>query len=309
MLCVIAKIGFMGAPMGSLVQDGQYLWSNIITGIQQHIGISPIFLTVLMIVMTFGQALYLNGIFTKYDLLPSMSYLPAMTYVLLTSLLPEWSQVSLFLVLNWLLLAILDKTIKLYLSQDSRKDLINIGLLAAVVVLFHTNLALLVLGTVISLLVLRPFRLADFVALIIGLLVPLYFLAAYWYLVDELHQFKNIFQLQLGWPLTIVNKPLTFTSLGVAFLFMLLGFAYLSVYLNRIVVQTKKYWSVALICFWMLTFAAISNITENFACLLIVLPLLALIITPIWFESNKKWLTIVYTLLMIIPLIYVQYIA
>lgn len=308
LLCVIMKLGFLGTNTDGLVQDGQYLWSVLVAGIQNSIGLSSYFLVVLTVLMTFGQALYLNAVVTKYDLFPSMSYLPAMTYVIITSLLPEWNQMNLYLVLNWFIIAIFDKVVKLYLTADSRKDLINIGLLTSVVVLFSPALAVLILAVILCVLFLRPFRIADYVAFIIGLLTPLYFLVAYWYVVDRLYHVSHIFVFRFEWVKSLDNVAVVSVALGSLLLALVLGFGYLSNYLNRIVVQTKKYWSVVLVFFLMLILASLVNFETNFASLLIALPFVTLVITPIWYEDRKKWLTIIYAALLLLPLLYVQYI-
>ncbi len=109
------------------VAESQYVWLKLSAFISSALGNSAFLLTFFVIINLFGQALYLNRIANTHHLFPKASYLPAMGYVLITSLFKDWNYLSAALISNWLVLAMLSGMLQLYASPDARKQIFNIG--------------------------------------------------------------------------------------------------------------------------------------------------------------------------------------
>ena len=108
---------FKGTPLFYFVQ-----WVQLSSG-------KPLYIfSILTFLILFAQALYLNYFFNRNKMTSRNTDLPGMSYLLMTSLLPEWSQFSAPLIINFLVLFLLSSLFESYHSADTRRTLYNMGL-------------------------------------------------------------------------------------------------------------------------------------------------------------------------------------
>ena len=132
-----------------------------------------IFLFQLLII---SQALRLNVLLSQLKMFQQISYLPAFVYVLLTATFPYWDVISSGLVANSLVIWILLKLLKLYDQNKPQTIEFNIGLIVGVSILLYEPIAILIPVVLFALTIIRPFKLTEWLVLLMGIVLPFYLL-------------------------------------------------------------------------------------------------------------------------------------
>jgi len=204
-----------------------------------------IFITYELIILI--QAIRLNMVLTDFRMFQQTNYTTAMTYVLLTGLVGAWSSISPALISNSLVLWLFILLTRLYNNQTPRTLLFNIGLLVSITILAYHPTAILILVVLFALAVVRPFRIAEWLVLLMGVMIPYYFLLAYLFMtnqVKEISRFIPSFQFHL--PIQITDYWLI-ASLGYLFVALLVGIFFWQKFNNRMVIQIRKNWAVMMV--------------------------------------------------------------
>lgn len=193
------------------------------------------------------QAIRLNLAMNELRMYQSSNYLPAMTYVLLTALIPQWCAISPALVSNSLVIWIFVKLSRLYNHPNPKTLLFNVGMITGVSILCYHPMAILVGLVIFALAVVRPFRLAEWLILLMGISLPYYFVLSWLFLNDRLPEFQSMIpDFYLGIPGGA--KGIVFFR-GVIYLGVLLlcGLFFWQVGINRMVIQIRKNWGVMMV--------------------------------------------------------------
>ncbi len=106
-----------------------------------------------------------------------------------------------------------------------------------------------------ALAVVRPFRVAEWILLLMGVLLPYYFLTAYLFLNNQLAtiiQYTPI--VQFHFPVLHPNQWL-WINLGFLFLALIIGIIYWQKFINRMVIQIRKNWSIMIVLLLILVIA------------------------------------------------------
>lgn len=137
------------------------------------------------------QAIYLNNIINKHEVLFKRSYLPALLYVALMSLFIPFLNLHPIILVNTLLIVLLDKILSFY-KTTSLITVFQCGLLLGVGSLIYFPSIMLYISLLIGLAILRPYNWRDWIASVIGLTLPYYFLSAWYFYFDTLENFWKI---------------------------------------------------------------------------------------------------------------------
>lgn len=225
------------------------LLSNYLTNI------SPTILFIVYQIIIVLQAVRLNMVLTDFRMFQSTNYTTAMTYILLTGFISEWSSISAALISNSLVLWIFILLSRLYNNQTPRTLLFNIGMLVSLTIIAYHPTAILIMVVLFALAVVRPFRPAEWILLLMGIIVPYYYLGAYLFLNDQLTTIKQYLPiLQLHFPVAHPNQWL-WISLGYLLLILLAGIFYWQQFINRMVIQIRKNWGVMMVLLLILVIA------------------------------------------------------
>lgn len=195
------------------------------------------------------QALRLNYALNDLRMFPKPGYTTALAYVLLTAVVPAWNNVSSALVVNSMLIWLLFRLFKLYSSTTPKTLVYNIGLLTSCTIILYFPTMPLLVFVFIALGIYRPFRINEWLILLLGIITPFYFYAGYLFLNDELQntlQQLNIFELQVIRPANLLFTIITFSF---AALIIISGIYMWQANSNRMVIQIRKNW---IILFFML---------------------------------------------------------
>jgi hypothetical protein len=153
----------------------------------------PGFLAVLIAVILISlQAIYLNYIFIRHEVLSKKTNIPLIIYILLVSLTPDFLTISPALFANTLLLLILNKVFQLYKNNNPLPLIFDIWTLLAITTLFYFPAILFAFLLWISLLILRPFVWREGIVGLFGFTVPYLFVSLYFFWTDRLEEFISV---------------------------------------------------------------------------------------------------------------------
>lgn len=306
-LTILTRMVYVTDIAPPLVLEGQPIWQWMISSFWHSGTVFSYFMFFILVCNIFGQAILLNWISTRYALFPKYSYLPSYTFVLLTALLPEWNTWSVFTVLTWLLLIVLNNLLKLFLVNNAHIPIFNIGMYSAcmAILLFPSSIILLLVLAGIT--ILRPFRITEWLSLVLGYLLPYYLFVSICYLTDHLFLAGDLFSSDFEM-LSGINHKAQLSGI-LLLLCIALSVYYASAFINRMIVETKKYWSVILLGAFVSLGIIIATLHNSYAGLSIALPFMALFFTFIFFEQYRKWIPQLFIYFLLISVLCIQWLV
>lgn len=223
------------------------------TLLQQYVaGLPDTVLFVMYHMVVLVQAIRLNMVLNDHRMFQQNSYTTAMAYIMLSGILTQWCSLSSALMANFLLMWLFIKLSRLYNHPSPKTLLFNTGLIVGLTVVCYHPTAILILVVMFALAVVRPFHLAEWLVLLMGILLPYYFLFSWLFVTDRTSQFSSFLpSLQLTLPLPHWSAPLI-VSLSVLFIIMMAGLYYWQLSSSRIVIQIRKNWGVMAVMLFIL---------------------------------------------------------
>lgn len=307
LLSIILKLGYWSMPQAILLEQNMVLYNSIWYTMQKFLGFSTFTWSIIGVLSVFGQSLYINNIANRFDLFTNMTYLPAFTYIALSSIIPSWNVVGPYMVLTWFMLGILDNALRLYQVNQNRFVIVNLGVLIGFSALLLPELVVLALFGIIAISVFRAFNFGDWLAYILGLITPLYILFALLYFKGKLSLLTAIFDFDLAL-ITQINSPLKLTiAITIIVISLIMGAVYLMQFMSRMVMEHQKYWTVVIVFLITCAIAAVLTLRNDWANWIIVLPTLALIVNNAWLSTRKKWIATTLSYLLIVCSLYIQW--
>ena len=193
------------------------------------------------------QALRINMVMQDLRMFASVNYVPAMTYVLLTGLLMQSDVITETLVSNSLTLWMFIKLSRLYNNPEPKTLLFNIGIIAGISILLFHPTAILIVVVLFALAVVRPFRIAEWLVLLIGILLPYYFVFIILFLKNQFAEAPSYLPtISIGSPLHGLGK-LYLINLGFVAFALIVGLYQLQQHVGRLVIQIRKNWGVMMV--------------------------------------------------------------
>lgn len=230
-----------------------------------------LFFPVLTFALLFTQASVLNRFINNQRMMTKLTYLPGMSYMLITSLLPEWNYFSAPLLINTILLFILSNLFGVYNKPNAKGNIFNIGLALGIAGFLFVSSLTFVVWILLALAVMRPFRLNEWLICILGITTPFYFYAIYILIEGKWNWQEFIPSFALGVPSLKQSAWLA----GSVFLIMmpfLTGGYYVQENLRRMLINVRKGWSLLLLYLLtalLLPFVNTSDTFENWIMALI----------------------------------------
>lgn len=308
LVAIFLKLAVLIHPQMVLtVSQSQIVWLKLSGVLETLLGHSAFLITFFALVNLFGQAIFLNRIAARHHLFPKSTYLPALTYVLATSLFRDWNYLSAALMSNWLLLAMLSAMLQLYSATDVRKQIFNIGCFISLTAMLVFPNIIFILLLLLSLAILRPFKAAEWMVGLLGIITPFYFLAGILYLGDDFDLLKRMIAIGFSLPEGIKNPEIVVTVLSFFIVLLGAGIFYLNHFMSRMLFQNKKWWWVIVAALLISAIAGIFTVAKGYNQWMAMLVPASFIIANIWFEERKKWLTAVFFYLFAAVTIFAQW--
>lgn len=237
---------FLHPVLPTLHKEDNYLYRFILNGLNSVFNHTAFPYSILTFLLLFTQATLFNSICNYHKLLPKPNYLPGMSYILLTSFLQDWNHFSAPLLVNSVMIWCWYRMLALYNSNSPGAAIFNIGLFAGLASLLYIPAMAFLIMVLFALLIMRPFRIQEWVVAFLGFTSPYYFLLIALYFGNQLN-WKNIV------PHIVFTLPALPTSIWISIGLMLLvipfmiGGYFVQNNLNKMLIQGRKSWSLLLV--------------------------------------------------------------
>lgn len=236
---------FESAPAIVKQRDSE-TYRYIVNFIEPAAIVLPSLFAILAFLLVFLQTYLLTLFINNNRLMLKANFLPGMAYMLITSLLPEFNRFSSPLIVSTLFILLFIILFSAHNEKITRGSIFNAGLILGLSGLIFLPSLIFLLWVYIALGTLRPFKLNEWLLLLLGLLTPSYFLILFLYLTDSFSwsYFYNGFMMSL--------RPEKYTIWHAGALFLVLmpllaGIYYIHAHSGRMLVHVRKAWNLFLI--------------------------------------------------------------
>jgi len=241
-------------------QDG-LLFKEILKLIEP--GSRSLLYPVLAFGLLFLQAIMLTRFINTQRMMNRPNYFPGMSYMLITSLLPEWNYFSAPLIVNTILLFVLSGLFRIYNQQNARGTIFNIGLALGIAsFLFFPSLTFII-WILLALMLMRPFRLNEWILCLVGITTPFYFYAIYLFITGQWSWTHLLPYFSVSMPSVTQSAWLAGSAFLLAVPFLAGGY-YVQDSLRRMLIQVRKGWSLLLLYLLGAIFVPFVNSTDTF---------------------------------------------
>ena len=253
-------------------------------------------------VILFFQAIIINKIASEQKLHKQTNYLTGMSYLLITSLFPEWFYLSAALLVNTLLLLAFSKICTLYYNANPKTNLFNIGLIVGIVAFISFPSILFLVLAITGIIIARPLAIKEFIIVFIGITVPIYVFTAYLFLTDKLYTYKlPVFTFS---KVNFEHGKAFYYAEFILVIGLVIGAYFVNQNFNRQVVQTRKSWQLLFFYFIIAALIPFTNANSDFTYWVLIAVPAAPIVAAAFFYPTKKWVAITLHALMFIVIIY-----
>ncbi|MEO6328720.1 MAG: DUF6427 family protein [Ginsengibacter sp.] len=277
---------FSHLPVPSAGKTDGFLYRELLLILQSVSNGSPFVYSLITYLLLFTQAVSFNKILNDQRLIQRPTYLPAMSYLLVTSVFPEWNILSSTLIVNTLLILVWLKIKGLHNSLHAKATMFNIGMGVGISSLFYFPSLGFTLLVVFALILTRPFNPAEWLVTLAGIITPFYYLFVWLFLSDNLKFYK--------FPVFVIGHPIikNYWQTGVIIILVILfltGAYFVQVNYRKQVAQIRKSWSLISIYLLLAVLIPFINDTRSFQYwILAVVPLTAFFACAFLYPS-KKW--------------------
>jgi hypothetical protein len=284
-------------PVAQLT-DG-FIYHGLLRSLENMGRNSPVIYSVISYTLVFAQALMLNNFMYQHRLMAKANYLPALSYILITAMFPEWWQLSSTLIVNTFMIWGWTSMTSLYKNQRSKQQIFNIGIIIGICSFFYfPSIGFLILLAA-ALIIMRPVSIAEWLIGILGVTTPYYFLLAWQYLRGHWNLKDYIPSLHLSYPLFQQTVWAWGGLLLLIIPFLMSGF-YIQGSILRMLILTRKGWSLMLVYLLCSLTIPFINSTATFEYWILSAVPFAAFHSNVFFSAQKKLISNVLHLLMLV---------
>ncbi len=234
-------------PHAPVVRKGDgALYIRLLEALEGTASSFPAFFPLLSFFLLFIQANLLTRFVNNHRMMSRANYLPGISYMLLTSLLPEWNYFSAPLLVNSVLLYILPALFNIYNRSQARGTIYNIGLALGISSFLFVPSLVFVVWVLLALAILRPFRLNEWLLCLLGITTPFYFYAVYIFINEQWDWYRLLPHITVGLP-SVTQSAWLAGSIFLVMVPFLAGGYYIQDHLRRMLIQVRKSWSLLLL--------------------------------------------------------------
>lgn len=296
---------FINPQLPVIKETDGFLFKDILYTLQHTGSQFPLLYPIITYFLLFMQAIAFNKLINDQRMMQRPNYLPAMSYLLITSMFSEWNILSAPLLINTLLIWVWAKMSSLYSNNSPKSTLFNIGMAVGVSTFFYFPSLSFVLLIIFGLIVSRPFILAEWVIAIVGIITPYYFLFSYLFLTDSIQDYR-LPKFVIGYPKFNQNYW-ELTGICLMVLAFLIGIFFVQSNFRKQLVQVRKRWSLLLLYLVVAVFVPFINATHTFEYwILAAIPLAAYVGCSFLYPA-KRWVSVLIHWLMVAVAIVTSY--
>lgn len=281
---------FSGCSFYINPNDG-ILYKWLIHGLNNMGYLQFFFGKLIYLMLLFFQANILNSLANTQKLFSKPNYLTGMCVLLFHSLFIGLYGLSSSLFVSTSMVCILYFLCLLTNISKPKQALFNIGLLFGMSTLFCTTSFLYLLLLLIGLSIMRPFKLTEWIILILGTVTPYYFLYAYNFLFDINN--SNLFTLIKIYTPFIKLSDLELLSIISISLILLGGIYFIQSNMRKLLVQSRNSWTIIYFYLLISLFFPFLNKSSNFSDWNYALMPISVLGSGFFYYSKSKWVTLI----------------
>lgn len=285
----VVKLPLFFSP--AIIQAGETdaRFYHLFISFLQNISNGPMIFSVAAFLLLFVQALMVNYLVNHYRMLSRQNYLPGLAYLMITSLLPEWTYLSSPQLATTFIIWIFILLYKLYNVDTARGTIFNIGLLLGISSYIYFPSAAFLFCILLGILILKPFRLNEVILLLMGCLVPYYFHGAYLFITGNLSFETFLPHISVRLPVVRSTIWLAGSTLLLSIPFLIGGFM-VQGHLHKMLIQVRKNWSILLLYLLLAFFVPFINSYLSFSNWILVAAPFACFHGAAYYFPEKSWL-------------------
>lgn len=251
------------------------------------INVSPFIYSLVSFLLLYIQATSLNAIVNAQRMLQKPTYLVGMSYLLITSLFTDWFHLSASLIVNTFLIWVWSKLCTLHNAPAPKTTVFNIGLAIGISTFFYYPSIIFLLLALVGLAIARPFKLPEWMMVLVGCLIPFYFYGSWLFLTGH---WKNYKLPETGLMLpSFYESRWAFAAILLILVTTLIGIVFIQNNMRRQVVQTRKSWQLIYLYLLVAALVPFLNIAQGFTYWILTAVPLSLIVASAFFYPEKKW--------------------
>ena len=278
---------FLHPYLPVLHPEDNYLYRFILGILQSFFGQHAGFYALLSFLLLFSQATLLNGICNYHKVLPRPNYLPAMCYILLSSLLPDWGHFSAPLLVNSITIWCWYRMVGLYNNQKPVSTIFNFGVLLGLATLLYMPAIAFLLLLFFALIIMRPFRVQEWFIGFLGFTAPYYFLILILYFTHQLEWGNLIPRVRLTFP-SIPDSVWIIVAISLVVIPFIIGGIFVQNNLNKMLIHVRKSWSLLLVFLVASVFVIIINKAGSYENWVVSIMPFAVFHAAAYFYSGNK---------------------
>lgn len=255
--------------------------------------------------LLFTQALSFNKLVNDQRIMQRPNYLTGMSYLLITSLFTEWNVLSSPLIINSLLIWVWAKMSGLYNNPNPKAALFNIGIAIGFATFFYfpslAFAALIIFGLALT----RPFKLAEWLIALFGIVTPYYFLLAIVFLTDKWKGYRL--------PGFAVTNPVfdqtkwAYAAIAIVLVTSIIGIFFIQQNFRRQLIQARKSWNLVFLYLMVALFVPFVNATHTFEYWILCAVPLSAFLGAAFLYPSRSWFPLLLHWLMVGFVIVISY--
>ena len=266
--------------------DG-FLYRFFLQWIKPFVAGFPVIYSGITFLFLFIQAVSINKLVNSQRLMQKPNYLAGMSYLLITSLFSDWYYLSSPLIVNTMLIWVLSKLCDLHNDPGPKSSLFNTGMILGIATFFYFPSISFLLLIMVGLGITRPFRLPEWLMVLLGMTAPYYFLGAWIFLTDKWKGYHFP-----GFTVTVPAFRQTawasYSAVILILLSILIGIFFIRHNMRRQVVQSRKSWNLIFLYLLVAFFVPFLNASKGFDYwILTAVPIAAICGTAFFYPDRK----------------------
>ena len=278
---------FLHPVLPVLHKEDNYLYRFILHALNSLFFSAAILYSIFTFLLLFAQATLFNRICNYHKLFPRANFLPGMSYLLVTSLLQDWNHFSAPLLINFIMIWAWYRMIELYNNTRPVTSIFNIGLLTGLATLLYVPATAFLLLVLFALIIMRPFRIQEWLVGFLGFTSPYYFLLLVLYFTNQLN-WKNVLpHIQFALPAMPTSIWITLGMMLLIIPFIMGGY-FVQNNLNKMLIQVRKSWSLLLVFLIVAVVVILINKANSYENWIVTaVPFAAFHASAYFYSSNK----------------------
>ncbi len=290
-IAIILRVGILYEMPVRLSFDFIEPFTKLLVPIPLENAFSPLVNIFIALFLMLVQAFIFNKVVNDYNLLGKPTFLPALMYVTIGSLLKPFLVLGPALICNFLIIWMIEKFLSVYRRDDMRSVMFDLGMIVALGTLIYFPFIAMLPLLWIGLIIFRPFNLREWIIGLFGFITIFFFLGVFYYWNNSLDNFYKIWlPLATKFPSNLNINLYNYLVLIPVVIVFLLGILQLRNNFFRSFVQVRK--SFQLLFFMFLSGLISFYLKPDFQMyhFLLCVPPASVLMAYYFLNAEKSWI-------------------